>query len=50
VIADAIEAEAFGVRFACVSLPRLIAVKRELARPRNLVAVQELEAIAKLTR
>lgn len=50
VIADAIEAEAFGVRFACISLPRLIAVKRELARPRDLVAVQELEAIAKLTR
>lgn len=49
VIADAIEAEAFGVRFACISLPRLIAVKRELARPRDLVAVQELEAIAKLT-
>ncbi|MCA9615977.1 MAG: hypothetical protein KC586_24645 [Myxococcales bacterium] len=45
---DAIEVEAFETRFKCISLPRLIAVKRELGRPRDLLAVQELEAIAKL--
>lgn len=45
---DAVWMEAFGVRFQCISLERLIAVKRELGRPRDLLAVQELEAVRRL--
>lgn len=45
---DAVSMEAFGVRFQCISLERLIAVKRELGRPRDLLAVQELEAVRRL--
>lgn len=48
VIVDAIELEAFGVSLRCISLDRLIAVKKQLARPRDLAAVAELEALKKL--
>ncbi|MBX3251766.1 MAG: hypothetical protein KF901_31600 [Myxococcales bacterium] len=48
VVGDAVEMEAFGVRFLCISLDRLIEVKRALGRPRDLLAVQELEALKKL--
>ena len=46
---DAVTMEAFGVSFRCISLERLITVKRELGRPRDLLAVQELEALRKLS-
>ena len=42
---DAVAVEAFGTTFLCISLDRLIAVKQELGRPRDRVAVMELEAI-----
>jgi len=49
VIDDAVPMQAFGVRFHCLSLERLIAVKKELGRPRDLLAVQELERLRMLT-
>lgn len=48
VIVDAVTMEAFGVEFSCISLERLISVKRELGRPRDLLAVTELEALGKM--
>jgi len=48
VMDDAVAMHAFGVTFRCLSLDRLIEVKRELGRPRDLLAVQELEALKKL--
>lgn len=48
VIDQSVMMQAFGVAFQCLSLDRLIQVKRELARPRDLLAVQELEALKKL--
>lgn len=44
-IVDTIEIEVFGVRCQCLSLRRLIAVKRAAGRPKDLEAVAELEAI-----
>ena len=35
----------FGVRCRCVSLPRLIELKRAAGRPKDLEAIAELEAI-----
>ena len=40
-----IEAEAFGVKFRCVSLPKLIALKRAAGRPRDFDAIAELEVL-----
>jgi len=37
--------EAFGVRFQCVELDRLIQLKRAAGRPKDLEAVAELEAL-----
>ena len=48
VIDEAVAMEAFGVQFLCISLRQLIEVKRELARPRDLLAVMELETLAGL--
>lgn len=48
VIDDAVAMEAFGVQFHCLSLARLIAVKKELGRPRDKLAVMELEALGNL--
>ncbi len=42
---DAVRVEAFGTAFLCISLDRLIAVKQELGRPRDKLAVMELQAI-----
>lgn len=47
-IDDAVTMEAFGVSFRCIALDRLIAIKKELGRPRDLLAVLELEALKKL--
>lgn len=41
----AIETEAFGIRFRCVSLRKLIQLKRAAGRPRDLNAIAELEAL-----
>ena len=46
---DAVPLEVFGVRLLCISLDRLIAVKKEMGRPRDAAAVLELEAIKRLT-
>lgn len=48
-LSDAIELDIFGLKILCISLARLISVKRELGRPRDLAAVLELEALEKLT-
>jgi hypothetical protein len=48
IVVDSVTMEAFGVRFRCISLDRLIALKTELGRPRDLLAVQELQALKKL--
>ncbi len=40
-----IEAEAFGIKFRCVSLRKLIYLKRAAGRPRDLNAIAELEAL-----
>lgn len=48
VAVDAVPMRAFGVAFPCIALDRLIAIKRELGRPRDKLAVIELEAIKKL--
>ena len=44
-IADTIVLHVFGIRCRCLSLKRLILVKRAAGRPRDLEAVAELEAI-----
>jgi predicted nucleotidyltransferase len=49
VIDDAIGLSVFGIEVKCLSLDRLIAVKKELNRPRDRLAVMELEAIRQLT-
>ncbi len=45
---DAVELDVFSVKILCISLERLIAVKRELGRPRDQAAVLELEALKRL--
>lgn len=40
-----IKAEAFGLKFLCVSLPKLIALKRAAGRPRDFDAIAELEVL-----
>ena len=40
-----LEVEAFGVRFRCVTLPKLIALKRAAGRPRDFDAIAELEVL-----
>ena len=47
-LSDAIELNVFGIRLLCISLDRLIHVKRELGRPRDQAAVLELEALKKI--
>jgi hypothetical protein len=42
--------EAFGVRFQCVNLDRLIQLKRAAGRPKDLEAVAELEALLEESR
>ncbi len=44
-IRDTKEVEAFGVSFRILDLDRLIEVKTEMGRPRDKLAVMELEAI-----
>lgn len=46
----AIEAEVAGVTVLVASLQDLLAMKRASGRPKDLVAVEELEAIARLQR
>ena len=43
--ADTTEVTAFGVRCRCVTLDRLIRLKRAAGRPRDLEAIAELEAL-----
>jgi len=40
------EVEAFAVRFLCVTLPKLIELKRAAGRPKDLEAIAELEALS----
>jgi predicted nucleotidyltransferase len=40
-----IEVEAFGVTCRCVTLPKLIALKRAAGRPRDFDAIAELEVL-----
>jgi hypothetical protein len=44
-LSDTIELEVFGLKCRCLSLQRLIAVKRAAGRPRDLEAIAELEVI-----
>jgi predicted nucleotidyltransferase len=39
------EEQAFGVTFCCVSLPKLIQLKRAAGRPRDFDAIAELEVL-----
>ncbi len=48
IAADAVVLMVFGVEVLCISLSKLIEIKRELGRPRDLAAVLELEALRKL--
>jgi hypothetical protein len=48
VMLDALTLDVFGVKVKCISLERLIAVKQALNRPRDRLAVMELQAIQKL--
>jgi len=48
-VVDAVTLQVFGVEVKCISLDRLIAIKKELSRPRDQLAVLELEAIKKLS-
>ena len=40
-----IDVEAFGITCRCVTLPKLIALKRAAGRPRDLDAIAELEVL-----
>ncbi|MEW6743952.1 MAG: hypothetical protein AB1486_14470 [Planctomycetota bacterium] len=42
-----VEIDLFGLRCRCLDLPSLIRVKRAAARPRDLEAIAELEALLK---
>ena len=42
---DTIQVSLFGLECRCLSLPRLIEVKRAAGRPKDLEAIAELEAI-----
>ena len=44
-VAHATEVEAFGVTCLCVTLPKLIALKRAAGRPRDFDAIAELEVL-----
>ena len=44
-LAHSVKADAFGVTFLCVSLPKLIALKRAAGRPRDFDALAELEVL-----
>lgn len=44
-LADTIEVEAFGVRYRCVTLEKLIQRKRAAGRPRDLEVIAELQAL-----
>ena len=43
--ADTIEMELLGVRFRCVTLERLIQLKRAVGRPKDFEAIAELQAL-----
>jgi predicted nucleotidyltransferase len=42
---DTVEIEAFGVRARCVTLPKLIALKRAAGRPKDNEVLAELQAL-----
>jgi predicted nucleotidyltransferase len=44
-IDDTVELQLFGIRCRCVTLRRLIRLKRAAGRPRDLDAIAELEVI-----
>ncbi len=44
-VLHSVEVEAFGVVFLCVSLPKLIELKRAAGRPKDLEAIAELETL-----
>ncbi len=48
-VADTVILHVFGIDCRCVSLPRLIQLKRAAGRPRDLEAIAELEAIQEET-
>jgi predicted nucleotidyltransferase len=48
-LADTVEIEAFGVRTLCVSLPKLIALKRAAGRPKDREVLAELQALLEET-
>ena len=45
VVADSVSVELFGYRFAVINIGKLIVAKRAAGRPKDLIAVPELEAI-----
>lgn len=45
VVADSVSAELFGYRFAVIDIGKLIEAKRAAGRPKDLIAIPELEAI-----
>ena len=45
VIADAVSVDLFGYRFAVMNIGKLITAKRAAGRPKDLLALPELEAI-----
>jgi len=44
-LSDTVRIEVFGVECLCLSLERLIRVKRAAGRPKDFEAIAELEAI-----
>ncbi len=45
-VPHSLEVTAFGVSFRCVTLPKLIELKRAAGRPKDFEAIAELEALA----
>ena len=45
VLADSITVELFGYRFAVIDISKLVVAKRAAGRPKDLMALPELEAI-----